>query len=67
MSLNTIPKAWIVKIHPDKVPSNYFNIIPLSFPFSNQNLFKITFIPNHATFLTHFATDLWHPSIWQSV
>ena len=36
MSFNTLPKAQIVKIHPDKVPSNYFNIILLSFPFSYQ-------------------------------
>jgi len=30
-------------------------------------LFKIIFTAMHATFLTHFATVVWYPSIWQAV
>ena len=40
-------------------------LFPSHFPI--KNLFKITFTPIHATFLTHFATVLWYPSIWQAV
>ena len=39
--------------------------LPPHFPINN--LFKITFIPMHATFLTHFVTVLWFPTTWQAV
>ena len=35
--------------------------------FPITNLFTITFIPMHATFLTHFVTVLWFPTTWQAV
>jgi len=72
LSKHVWSKSILIRFH-----TIYFNIIlPCShgllnglFPsrFPIKNLFTITVTPMQAKFLTHFATVVWYPSIWQAV
>ena len=77
MSLKALPEHELSKSMLIQFLKIHFNIIfyihtsllnglfPPHFPI--KNLFKSTFIPMHATFLTHFVTVLWYPTTWTAV
>ena len=77
MSFNALSKQeqskstliQFLKIHCTVFPPYSQALLKWPFPsnFPITNLFKITFTPMHATFLTHYATALWYPTISQTL
>jgi len=63
--------SWYSSLKPISILLSYIHTGLLNGLFSShftiKNLFTISFTPMQATFLTHFATVVWYPSIWQAV
>jgi len=70
-SMNSQNATWYSSLKSTAILSSHIHthhlngLFPSHFPITN--LLKITFTPMHATFLTHYATALWYPTIWQAV
>jgi len=63
--------SWYSSLKPISILLSHIHTGLLNRLFSShfpiKNLFTISFTPMQATFLTHFSTVLWYPSIWQAV
>ena len=70
-SMNSQNPSWYSSLKSISILSSYIHTGLLKGLFQSHfpinNLFKITFIPMHATFLTHCVTLLWFPTIWQAL